>query len=372
MRSLLVGLLSHQLLLQTISSVLLSANEASTSTLTIETDGEPGVEPETVLPGLLSYLSPANLSVLFDCLMESHTVAYEFNARPGLRSLIQKLTKLDHPANLLRQSTTAFTCYLHTLFQICKHSGEHFSSSHIKRILTGDRVNGNNGHAHTSTHAHAHAHAHAHDNEYSKEEVLGSPSRHNDLLKGSGSVEWIVRRLHEACDQLSSVYIRMYNTYTNDNQFNYNITTTEFDLDRSLSWTPMSSPARDNPPRAYMNGDERPSSPNTWKYGSPDHKKEKNGRENRKHNLEEDLRMIELERQLLRRKEDELLQLGIWTNLVILMLEALLGLPTLQFKAVLPAVFPAVTGLITTGTDPKVRQLVCDVVRRIGAIYGIL
>lgn len=365
MRSLLVGLLSHQLLLQTISSVLLSTNEASTSSLSIEVDGESGAEPETILPGLLSYLSPANLSVLFDCLMESHTVAYEFNARPGLRSLIQKLTKLDYPANLLRQSTTAFTCYLHTLFQICKHSGEHFSSSHIKRILTGDRVNGN---------GHAHAHAHAHDkDEYFKEDVLGSPNRHNDLLKGNGSVEWIVRRLHEACDQLTSVYIRMYNTYTNDNQSNFTVNTSEFDLDRSLSWTPMSSPARDNPPRAYLNGaDERPSSPNTWKYGSPDHKRDKNGRENRKHTLEEDLRMIELERQLLRRKEDELLQLGIWTNLVIVMLEALLGLPTLQFKAVLPAVFPAVAGLITTGTDPKVRQLVCDVVRRIGAIYGIL
>lgn len=366
MRSLLVGLLSHQLLLQTISSVLLSANETTNNTTTVDPEGESAVEPETFLPGLLSYLSPANLSVLFDCLMESHTVAYEFNARPGLRSLIQKLTKLDHPGNLLRQSTTAFTCYLHTLFQICKHSGEHFSSSHIKRILTGDRVNGTNGHAH-NTHAHAHAHAHSHDkDDVSKEEVLGSPNRHNDLLKGNGSVEWIVRRLHEACDQLTSVYIRMYNTYTNDNQFNYSISTTEFDFDRSLSWTPMSSPARDN----YS--DERPASPNTWKYGSPDHKKEKNGRENRKHNLEDDLRMIELERQLLRRKEDELLQLGIWTNLVILMLEALLGLPTLQFKAVLPAVFPAVTGLITTGTDPKVRQLVCDVVRRVGAIYGIV
>jgi hypothetical protein len=82
--------------------------------------------------------------------------------------------------------------------------------------------------------------------------------------------------------------------------------------------------------------------------------------------------MIELERQMLKRKEDELLQLGIWTNLVILMLESLLGLPTLQFKAVLPAVFPAVTGLITNGTDTKVRQLVCDVVRRVGTIYGIL
>jgi len=64
-----------------------------------------------------------------------------------------------------------------------------------------------------------HAHAQSHDkDDFSKDEVLGSPSRHNDLLKGNGSVEWIVGRLHEACDQLTSVYIRMYNHYTNDNQ----------------------------------------------------------------------------------------------------------------------------------------------------------
>lgn len=369
MRSLLVGLLSHQLLLQTISSVLLSANDDANTTSIIFTslkhdeDSASVDGTEAILPGLLSYLSPANLSVLFDCLMESHTVAYEFNARPGLRSLIQKLTKLDHPANLLRQSTTAFTCYLHTLFQICKHSGEHFSSSHIKRILTGDRANGNHS---NGNHGHGHAYANSHEkDDFVKEDVLGSPNRHNDLLKGSGSVEWIVRRLHEACDQLTSVYIRLYNQYTSDNQYNY--TTTEFDFDRSLSWTPMSSPARDP--------DERPNSPgmnSSWKYGSPDHKKERTSKENRKHHIEEDLRMIELERQMLKRKEDELLQLGIWTNLVILMLESLLGLPTLQFKAVLPAVFPAVTGLITTGTDHKVRQLVCEVVRRVGTIYGIL
>lgn len=88
--------------------------------------------------------------------------------------------------------------------------------------------------------------------------------------------------------------------------------------------------------------------------------------------LEDDIRMIELERQFLKRKEDELLQVNIWTNLVITMLELLLSLPTLQFKAVLPAVFPAVTCLISTRADTKVKQLVCEVVRRVGSINGIL
>jgi len=360
LRGLLVSLLSHQLLLQTLGSILLdnadsvlahSSIPGSPST-SLESFSNEGTESN--LPGLLSYLSPANLSVLFDCLMESHSVAYEFNARPGLRSLIQKLAKLDAPANLLRQSTTAFTCYLHTLFQICRHSGEHFSVSHIKRILTGDRV----------------TNSQEKEDDAAKEDSVGTPMRHNDLLKGDRNMDWIVRRLNEACDQLSSVYVRLYNQYKSEAQGSMSF---EVELERSISLSSTSSPARDV--ASWSNNsyaDEPLNSPLArWKLSS-----EKSSRDAKsKHYqqlLEDDMRMIELERQFLKRKEDELLQVNIWTNLVITMLELLLSLPTLQFKAVLPAVFPAVTCLISTGADTKVKQLVCEVVRRVGSIYGIL
>jgi len=360
LRGLLVSLLSHQLLLQTLGSILLdnadsvlahSSIPGSPST-SLESFSNEGTESN--LPGLLSYLSPANLSVLFDCLMESHSVAYEFNARPGLRSLIQKLAKLDAPANLLRQSTTAFTCYLHTLFQICRHSGEHFSVSHIKRILTGDRV----------------TNSQEKEDDAAKEDSVGTPMRHNDLLKGDRNMDWIVRRLNEACDQLSSVYVRLYNQYKSEAQGSMSF---EVELERSISLSSTSSPARDV--ASWSNNsyaDEPLNSPLArWKLSS-----EKSSRDAKsKHYqqlLEDDIRMIELERQFLKRKEDELLQVNIWTNLVITMLELLLSLPTLQFKAVLPAVFPAVTCLISTGADTKVKQLVCEVVRRVGSIYGIL
>ena len=307
---------------------------------------------ETSLPGLLSYLSPANLMVLFDCLMESHTVAFEFNARPGLRSLMQKLARLDAPANLLRQSTTAFTCYLHTLFQICKHSGEHFSSSHIKRILTGDRVVGNQ----------------EKEEETNKEEASGSPGRHNDLLKGDRNVDWIVRRLNEACNQLSSVYVRLFNQYKTEAQVTMSHEMAA--ADRNIS----SSPARDAPNWSgnHVYPDESMTSPvPRWKASSSE-KPLRDFKSRHHQQLEDDVRVNELERQFLKRKEDELLQFNIWTNLVVTMLELLLNLPTLQFKAVLPAVFPAVTCLISTGADSKVKQLVCEVVRRVGSIYGIL
>lgn len=352
LRGLLVSLLSHQLLLQTLGSILLDNAESVMAQSSIP--GSPGASLESFgsegaeanLPGLLPYLSPANLSVLFDCLMESHSVAYEFNARPGLRSLIQKLAKLDAPANLLRQSTTAFTCYLHTLFQICRHSGEHFSSSNIKRILTGDRVTNSQDK----------------EDDTGKDESLGTPARHNDLLKGDRNLDWIVRRLNEACDQLSSVYVRLYNQYKSDSPGNMSF---EIELERSMSLSSTSSPARNT-------ADELLSSPQgRWKLSAETISRDSKSRHYQQL-LEDDLRMVELERQFLKRKEDELLQVNIWTNLVVTMLELLLSLPTLQFKAVLPAVFPAVTCLISTGADTRVKQLVCEVVRRVGSIYGIL
>lgn len=367
LRGLLVSLLSHQLLLQTLGSILLDNAESVMAHSSMLSSPSSSLESfsneatEASLPGLLSYLSPANLSVLFDCLMESHSVAYEFNARPGLRSLIQKLAKLDAPANLLRQSTTAFTCYLHTLFQICRHSGEHFSSSHIKRILTGDRV----------------TNSQEKEDDVAKEDASGSPARHNDLLKGDRNMDWIVRRLNEACDQLSSVYVRLYNQYKSDAQGSM---TFEVELERTMSLSSTSSPARDSSSWSHNNGyaDEPLSSPlsktsPTWRKIPSSEKFPRDMKSKHiQQLLEDDMRMVELERQFLRRKEDELLQVNIWTNLVITMLELLLNLPTLQFKAVLPAVFPAVTCLISTGADTKVKQLVCEVVRRVGSIYGIL
>ena len=317
-----------------------------------------------MLPGLLCHLSPANLSVIFDCLMESHTVAYEFNARPGLRSLIQKLTRLKAPANLLRQSAMAFTFYLHTLFQICRHSGEYFSSSHIKRILTGERGIFHEKDADT------------------KEEIFPNQSnnRHNDLLKGDRNIDWIVKRLHEACDQLSSVYVRLFTQYSNDNYCAFPDETGVENLDTSvLSISSLPSSARDLAMRGHFSDENlgSPVSGSKRRVNSPEYKTEKNYKDakSRHYQYEDDLRMLEMERQqqeIMLRREDEMLQLSIWTGLVITMLEQLLALPTLQFKAVLPAVFSAVTCLIETGTDPKVRQLVSDVVRRVGVVYGIM
>lgn len=280
---------------------------------------------DTPMPGLLNSMSSVNLSIIFDCLMESHTVAYEFNNRFGLRSLIQTIVRLCAPANLLRQSTMAFKFYLQTLLEICRYNGEHMSGSSVKRILIGDRSLSPDD-----------------DSSQWVQDAAGFQSESNDHVIEDKQSEWIVRRLSEACSQLSSVYNRLYSNFEGSEE-----------LGRNLTSTPVSSPSKLRP----HFGDESPG----------------------------DLRRIESidifesdvfcsrERQSLQlKREDEMLQLKTWTAMTVDMIEALLHLPTLQFKPILPAIYPAVTSMIPVTGDPKVCRLIYDIVMRVGSIYGII
>ena len=314
LRGLVVGLLAHQLLLQSLGVVLLDNQENS---FTNSKNFSVNSDDENFMPGLLSYLSPANLSVIFDCLMESHTVAYEFNNRFGLRSLIQMIVRLCAPANLLRQSTMAFKFYLQTLLEICRYNGEHISGSSVKRILLGDRNLSPDG---ESTQA---------------EKVT-------DHVNEDKDAEWIVRRLSEACSQLSSVYNKLYSSYENEA------------FERNLTSTPDSSPSK---LRSHFGDDSLMSIRRN--VDSPDI-------------LRSDAFCSQDRQHLHVKKNDDMLQLRTWTAMTLDLLEALLRLPTLQFKPILPAIYPAVTSMIPACGDPNVCRLIYEIVTRVGSIYGII
>jgi len=354
-RSLTISLLSNQILIQMLGSILLESADSAVHKSIISTITEAGLikrnNEEKSLPGLLDYLSPVNLNVLFGCLLDTHSVAHEFNTRPGLRSLTQKLGRFHVPANLLRTSITSFAFYLNTLFQISKYDGENFSISNTKRILTGEKV--------------------LLDviSPESPVKASADPAK-LELLKNSENIDWVIRRLHEACNQISTMYQKLHLTETfveQDSGFIDNLSST-------MS-TPQGSPHKTYHAdlseesldvTRFMKGahvDKR--APKT---NSPFRLKKRGGAVNQESgNIDAKMNYIDP-----KKREDDLLHLTSWSQLIISMLDLLLGLPTLQFKSVLPAVFPAVTSLITTVHNPKVRQLVCDVVRRCGTIYGIL
>jgi brefeldin A-inhibited guanine nucleotide-exchange protein 3 len=58
---------------------------------------------------------------LLSCLEVSYNTAVEFDSRPGLKFLIQKVAELDRAANLYRQAGAAWTINLIALFDLCLH-----------------------------------------------------------------------------------------------------------------------------------------------------------------------------------------------------------------------------------------------------------
>ena len=58
---------------------------------------------ENDAPGMLPFLSSRNILILLECLESSYKTASEFDMRPGLKFLIQKVAHADVAANMYKQ-----------------------------------------------------------------------------------------------------------------------------------------------------------------------------------------------------------------------------------------------------------------------------
>ncbi|GFR02809.1 brefeldin A-inhibited guanine nucleotide-exchange protein 3, partial [Trichonephila clavata] len=110
--SLVVSLLSHQILLQTLGSILLQGTKYMLPTLMSLLPAESSMPSSlngTKKPGFLSRLSNKQLCILFKCLDESYKTACDFDARPGLKFLVQKVAQTNVAANLYKQAGVSWT-----------------------------------------------------------------------------------------------------------------------------------------------------------------------------------------------------------------------------------------------------------------------
>ncbi|KAL1122023.1 hypothetical protein AAG570_003429 [Ranatra chinensis] len=112
--TLLVSLLAHQMLLQTIGTILLQGTEHIIPSLAGVLSSETGSR-------ILPRLPQSAIDKLLSCLELSYSTAVEFDSRPGLKFLIQKVAELDRAANLYRQAGAAWTIGLIALFDLCLH-----------------------------------------------------------------------------------------------------------------------------------------------------------------------------------------------------------------------------------------------------------
>jgi len=87
------------------------------------------------MPGYLSSLTESQIHTLLSCLNITYSISWEFDSRPGLKFLIQKVAGLEKAANLYKQAGGAWTLSLVALFEICLHRSSILSSDQIKHIV---------------------------------------------------------------------------------------------------------------------------------------------------------------------------------------------------------------------------------------------
>ncbi|XP_077540240.1 brefeldin A-inhibited guanine nucleotide-exchange protein 3 isoform X1 [Haemaphysalis longicornis] len=124
-QQLVVGLLSHQILLQTLATLLLEGTRfrlpALTSVLACPASParsrHPPLQPS--LAGQLETVPVEQLRSLLSVLEESHCTATDFDERPGLKFLVQKVARAEVAANLFKQAAISWAIQAVVLLELC-------------------------------------------------------------------------------------------------------------------------------------------------------------------------------------------------------------------------------------------------------------
>ncbi|KAJ8927843.1 hypothetical protein NQ314_019645 [Rhamnusium bicolor] len=130
-RNLVVGILAHQMLVQTISSALLQNLNHITPILNILQINS------CSLRGILTRVNAKHVNILLKCLEISNVRSREFDVRPGLKFLTQKVGNLSKAANLYNQANTSEVVQIIVMIELCLDGIEKYSidPKSLKEIL---------------------------------------------------------------------------------------------------------------------------------------------------------------------------------------------------------------------------------------------
>ncbi|KAK9411618.1 brefeldin A-inhibited guanine nucleotide-exchange protein 3 [Crotalus adamanteus] len=209
-RTIVVSLLSHQVLLQNLYDILLEEFVKGPSQAEEKVIHQ---LPETKLTGFLRYISMQNLAVIFDLLLDSYRTAREFDTRTGLKCLLKKVSGIGGAANLYRQSAMSFNIYFHALICAIVTNQENITAEQVKKILYEDDERSTDSSQQCSSE----------DEDIFEETAQVSPPRGKEKRQWrarlpSLSVQpvsnadwaWLIKRLHKLCMELCNNYIQMH------------------------------------------------------------------------------------------------------------------------------------------------------------------
>ncbi|XP_063904392.1 brefeldin A-inhibited guanine nucleotide-exchange protein 3 isoform X1 [Zophobas morio] len=133
-RNMVVGILAHQMLIQTISSALLQNLNHITPILNILQISS------CSLRGILTHVNAKHVDILLKCLEVSNVRAKQFDVRPGLKFLTQKVGNLNKAANLYTQANTSEVVQIIVLIELCLDGIEKYriKPKDLKDLLAKD------------------------------------------------------------------------------------------------------------------------------------------------------------------------------------------------------------------------------------------
>ncbi|TRY76541.1 hypothetical protein TCAL_00090 [Tigriopus californicus] len=159
LRALLTGLTAHHILLQMMGTLLLKGTNhiipslanllLQSSIMTPMTPGDGSAksfeEGHVSLPGNLPNLTSENVQMILCSLRFSHQSALEFDCRPGMKFLVQKVAQLSNAANLYKQAGASWCLMALTLFHLClaRLRDSEVTPKEIKRSLEQEHRNRN-------------------------------------------------------------------------------------------------------------------------------------------------------------------------------------------------------------------------------------
>lgn len=129
-RGLVVGLLAHQILIQIIATVLIQASSdvfQGINSILFES-----LKTGANICNYKFFLNNHNTELLLKSLDLSFRRAMQFDSRPGLKFLVQKVSNLDYAANLYKQTTSSWLIKIIALTEIF------FSGAHKFKLEAGD------------------------------------------------------------------------------------------------------------------------------------------------------------------------------------------------------------------------------------------
>ncbi|XP_072246615.1 brefeldin A-inhibited guanine nucleotide-exchange protein 3 isoform X1 [Leuresthes tenuis] len=213
-RTIVVSLLSHQVLLQNLYDILLEE-------FIKQPEGNEKVTPVTSDPSrpaasFLRYISMTNLAIILDLLLDSYRTARDFDTRPGLKYLLMKVSGVCGAANLYRQSAMSFNLYFQALLCATLSQAESMTAQQVKRILF-EEEEGSSDSSHPGS-------ASSEDEDIFEETAQVSPPRGREKRHqwrtpvpslsvqplGSADWAWLVKRLYKVCMDLCNSYIQMH------------------------------------------------------------------------------------------------------------------------------------------------------------------